>query len=69
MTTKTWPYPWRPEEDPDHVDPATGEQNRENPSYYTWFHAMREKYHYPRDEHVADWKPRFKDWRTGDDSS
>ena len=55
----TWPYPWRPEEDPDL------EANRENPSYYTWFHAMREKYGYPRADHVADWQPRFKDWRTG----
>jgi hypothetical protein len=58
-----WPYPWTREEEPDFIDPATGKPNRENPHFYTWFTAMREKYGYPRADHVADWQPRFKDWK------
>lgn len=57
----SWPYPWRPDEDPDHVR-ADGTRNRDHYQYYMWFTAMRKKYGYPRDQHVPKWEPRFLDW-------
>ena len=59
----SWNYPWTPNEDPDRINPATGKINRDDHEYYLWFQAMRQKYGYPRDGHVAEWKPRYSDWR------
>ena len=64
--TETWKYPWRPDEDPDYEDPKLGLLS-DRPDYYRWFTAMREKYGYPRKEHVPMWAPRYREWIGGND--
>jgi hypothetical protein len=64
--TEKWMYPWAPNEDPDYVDAELGKLG-DRPDYYRWFQSMREKYGYPRKEHVPIWEPRYRTWMEGHD--
>lgn len=70
-----WPYPWARDEDLDYHDPLLCsscyikgtkilyvETLRDLPEYAAWHTAMREKYGYPRKDHVRRWEPPFREW-------